>query len=1256
MTFFLKKGDKVKKFMRKVSFVAIFILIISMPVLCRASDTETAEHSGILFISSYDYDWDSVPKKLQGFTDAVNGHARVDYVFMDTKKYTYNDVKKSVYDKVKNNIIRTGGYSVIVLADDAALDFALEYRDDLFSGIPMVFEGINTESKAVSAAKDPLITGVIESFPMEETVAVARRLYPDATDIVAVSDGSESGQGSLMQYYDCEDFFPELNFTHINCSEMTEDEIVNKIGTYDENTILLFLMLTKDGNGNLYSQSEAAEMITRAAKVPVFKADELGIGDGMLGGVVISYENMAETAGKMALDIISGTVPEDIPVVTTQCRPVFDETVMNRFGIKAGQLPGDSIIINHKEGFIEQYKSVFVPAAGIIGFLLIIIVGIILWNRKMGKYYTAMNEKDIMLDSLVKNIPGGIAIYRMGEQIDTIYYSDGIPTMLGMTRGEYDELLKGNLLENTVSEQDVDRLKDAIKNAVGTGEPIIISYRAIHKGGTVVWVQLAATRIRMENNCPVYYAVLTQISQEAVLYRGIATDSPGGICVCDMSDYSLLYVNGGIRRLHGSNEEYSGKKCYEYLLGRTSPCEFCSMYRMNEKEYLTREMDIPGKDLHVIVRGKIIDWNGRKAHIEYITDDTYRHKELKAKEENYRNQMKLLSKLSDGYVGNYRINITRNTSIPGYGVNRLELGDIQISGSMDGFVANAVQLIPFEEDKKRYHETFGREQLENSFMSGQDTVTLDHRAIIDGTHIKWYRSTAVMTRNPVSGDIEGYIYSSDIHQQKVRQLLIEKSFSQKEEKHICIDINNNADTGSMVEGLSLDTVVRELSQKNEFVVYYDTTDNDEKKYMRAVYSYLDREAGLIALIITDITEIRRQQETQRKKLEMALSEAKAADAAKSDFLSRMSHDMRTPLNAILSLTSPEMTEDADEHRKDEYINEIHTSGTYLLGIINDVLDMSKIESSKMTLIPEPYEQKVFCEMIDAVIGEQCRKKNIKFIRTINTLPDEWINVDIVHFNQIFINLLSNAVKFTPSGGTIEFTDENISQNNGYIKKRFIVRDTGIGMSPEFLPHAFDSFEQENNPDRPQNNQGTGLGLSIVKRLVELMNGKIAVESEQGKGSVFTVELTVELVRQAAANKPDKAVNMDVLKGAHILLFEDHPVNARITIHLLEKKGCIVDHGINGQKGLDIFMASAPGYYDGILMDIRMPVMDGLEATRRIRQLDRKDALTVPIIAMTANAYTDDVKTALDAGMNAHLGKPVEPALMYATLCQYFNRT
>jgi len=395
-----------------------------------------------------------------------------------------------------------------------------------------------------------------------------------------------------------------------------------------------------------------------------------------------------------------------------------------------------------------------------------------------------------------------------------------------------------------------------------------------------------------------------------------------------------------------------------------------------------------------------------------------------------------------------------------------------------------------------------------------------------------------------------------------------------------------------------------------------------------------------------------QAETEKQKVLVA--EIKKNTDDRNRFFANISHDMRTPLNAVLGFALLAQKDDITEETRKEYISKIQTSGSLLLELINDTLTLSKANSGKLELNPEAVHAKELFETIIIPIRQAAEKKKITFTADSSGALDRIIMVDKLNFQKILLNLLSNAVKFTPEGGHVSVRFYNERQKDSGLDSVIEVRDDGIGMDPAFLPHVFEPFIQEKQSG--YESVGTGLGLSIVKQLVDLMGGTICAESEKGKGTVFTVRLRFETAEAGAAMKKGGSLpGSRNLSCRNVLLCEDNELNREISTALLKDKGMTVDTASDGKEGLEKFRNSGPGYYDVILMDIRMPVMDGYEAARKIRALKRSDAETVPVIAMTADAFPDDIQKCMDAGMNGHIAKPINPEKLYSELCQYIAK-
>ncbi len=424
----------------------------------------------------------------------------------------------------------------------------------------------------------------------------------------------------------------------------------------------------------------------------------------------------------------------------------------------------------------------------------------------------------------------------------------------------------------------------------------------------------------------------------------------------------------------------------------------------------------------------------------------------------------------------------------------------------------------------------------------------------------------------------------------------------------------------------------------------------------------DRDDHIVHAVGFGLTEIdaeMRESMAKNEALAEALTVAEDASRAKTAFLSNMSHEIRTPMNAIIGLDTLALHDAGLSEQTRDYLEKIGASARHLLGLINDILDMSRIESGRVILHKEEFSLGAVLEEINTMVMSQCSDKGLHYECRVLSEMDDWYVGDATKLKEVLINILSNAIKFTEAPGSVTMTVRRTAQFEDQSTLCFRVQDTGIGMDQEFLPKIFDPFSQEDGSTK--NKYGsTGLGMAITKNIVEMMNGTISVESEKGVGTAFTVFVTLknsehEEAAPAAAPGQETASasggdeQRPTLAGRRILLAEDIEINAEIMMDVLSMEEIEADHAENGRVAVEMFSASTPGSYSAILMDIRMPEMDGLEAAAAIRALDRPDAKKIPIIALTANAFDEDVQRSLQAGMNAHLSKPVEPDHLYRTL-------
>jgi signal transduction histidine kinase/BarA-like signal transduction histidine kinase len=472
------------------------------------------------------------------------------------------------------------------------------------------------------------------------------------------------------------------------------------------------------------------------------------------------------------------------------------------------------------------------------------------------------------------------------------------------------------------------------------------------------------------------------------------------------------------------------------------------------------------------------------------------------------------------------------------------------------------------------------------------------------------------------------------------------------------------DQERLLKTMSLSYVREQLSDKDEYTGNYRRVIGGELHNYQYSYIKID-ESGYVLVAFQNIDAIiqehlenekkeREKDRAQQEALEKALEAAQQASKAKTEFLFNMSHDIRTPMNAIIGYTELLDVYRDDPAKVDDYIAKIKTSSDYLLSLINNVLEMARIESGKSEISETVVDPNEFVDSVRAVFDNEMKMKNITFTCGAS-FKHKRVYADRLKINEIVLNILSNACKYTPAGGSVSYTvEERECDTPGYVLCHMEVRDTGIGMSKEFVGRLFESFSRERTSTE-SGQPGTGLGMAITKRLVDLMGGTISVESELNKGTTFYVDILHRVaaddaedeLHTAAGVRPDRKR----FAGKRILLAEDNDINAEIATEILTLNGFKVERAEDGAVCIDMLTEHAAGYYDVILMDIQMPNMDGYTATSRIRGLGDKALRDIPIVAMTANAFDEDRKKALEIGMNAHIAKPIDVEKLMQTLAR-----
>ena len=908
------------------------------------------------------------------------------------------------------------------------------------------------------------------------------------------------------------------------------------------------------------------------------------------------------------------------------------------------------------------------------------------------------------------------------------------------------------------------------------------------------------------------------------LIQFILDDSDQMIQLSDLETMTIQYANAPAIAYAGRpGQSYQGQKCYEYLMGLDKQCPFCPLLRQNDRESAETEVD-NGKEIYA-VRTQLVSWRGKQASLEYAREIT----ELRRSQKIFDHQMEALLESIPETQGLLHFDVTADRCLRisgcGGGVNGRE--------TVDDTVRSIAAFVPDGQRRETVFHAFCREALLGAYDHGSAQVTQETECAFRDGSIRPVRIIARLLVNPATNHLECVFYGADISEEKKKKAADEESFRRqlyifdalgRDYLSICmvnvkkqnVQVLKKQDhtgwlplsrterepyekacrlyisaatapekRGELMESMQLEKVTAALRERPEYsftyeICLYGQRHDCQIKYLRTE----DPEHLLMTFRFVDeiIAEEKQRQEDLKKAMtaaEQAYLAAEHANQAKTTFLNSMSHDIRTPMNAILGFTALASTHVDQPKLVTDYLKKIMASSNHLLSLINDVLDMSRIESGKMKIEERECNLSVVIHDLRNMLQADIRDKRLDlFIDTLDVV-DEDVVCDRLRLNQILINILGNAIKFTNPGGSVSLRIlQRETAPADYADFDFIIRDNGIGMSQAFAAHIFEPFSREEN-SAVSRIPGTGLGMAITKNLVDMMNGTISVKSELGKGSEFTVSFRflkgshptgrrglkelvglralvaddstdtclstskmlktigmradwtisgkeavirakaakeendaykvyiidwlipdlngVEVVRRirrevggdasiiiltaydwsdieaeareagvtafcakplflselysvlqdASSADPETAEEEetepvmlpDEFRGRRVLLVDDVELNREIAEAILQEAGIQVESASNGEEALHMLTHAAPGYFDLILMDVMMPVMDGYEATRRIRKLPDPKLAGIPVIAMTANAFEEDRQAALDAGMNEHLAKP-----------------
>ena len=940
-----------------------------------------------------------------------------------------------------------------------------------------------------------------------------------------------------------------------------------------------------------------------------------------------------------------------------------------------------------------------------------------------------LNEQILpLVEEIGRHMPGGFFIYQAQQPEKILYANQKVFDIFGCEGLEDFKRLTGYTFKGVVHPEDYAAVTDGIYSQISHDNMDHVEYRIVRKDGAVRWVDDYGHYSETEDFGGVFYVFISDITEKREQMEKDAATRTAVINTL-MNIYHTVWLINDVET------------------------ETCSLYHG----------DMSRGSVHAEALRNAL------SNIKYTDTKTQYVNTMVAEEDRERLQEQLslpyiLDQLSD--KPQFSVTFLRALKdAPRY--YRIHFGKVQMP---DGKTGVMMGFRDVDEEVRKMHEEQRQREQQNSMIIA---LSADYRSVyyvnLDEDDAVCYLEDRRFSEAPYTGQHFHYL----------------KDFTEFAHNHVAENYREG-----YLQFIQPDNIRRELLKQPVITYRFLETHEGGESYsmlrvagVRHMEDRADHRVHAIGVGFSDIDLEMRESMANSQALASALAAAKEANKAKTAFLSNMSHEIRTPMNAIIGLDSLALRKEHVEDDTREYLEKIGESARHLLGLINDILDMSRIESGRMIMRREEFSFRGMLEQINTMVMAQCQEKGLKYECTVTGGVSDFYIGDDMKLKQVLINILSNAIKFTNAPGSVKLSVERTAAYGDQSSLRFTIKDTGIGMSKAFLPKIFDSFTQE---DSSRNNKygSTGLGMAITKNIVELMNGSISVESEKGVGTEFTVMLTLkncdhqgvsssyikprdmhvlivddeeiaaeharvvldevgiksdtcfsgeealhmlevahtkhapynlvlvdwkmpvmdgieltrlirrrydreatviiltsfnwdEIMEEAihagvdsflakplfASNVIDefervaKKNNMTLfrqkrradLRGRRILMAEDIIVNAEIIRQIMSMRGAEIDHAENGKIALDKFAANDPGYYDAILMDVRMPEMDGLEATAAIRALGRKDAKTIPIVAMTANAFDEDVQQSLQVGMNAHLSKPVEPERLYQTL-------
>ncbi len=1168
-------------------FLATVAMILSLAFLAGAA--HAAHEPRVLLLSSYHPGFPSFFAQVDGLRQALAGRGvELDVEFMDSKRF-YDPANFDNFTRMLTyKLDRTPAYDVLVVADDNALVYAVERRDTLFKDVPIVFMAVNNETYAMEQARALGLTGVIEAPSMAETVDLMRRLKPELRQVVVVADATPTGRADLQRFRAVMGARGDEGYTVLDLGDMTWAELPAALLAVDPSDAILLLAAYRDRAGKTLDFAESLEIMTNNARCPIFHLWEHGIGQGTLGGKVISFGEQGRLAGELALKILDGAAPESLPVVSGGSANlfVFDWPTLKRFGIDESLLPEGSVVRNHVPSFFSVHRTILVEAGALVLLLVAIISYLLRLNRDRTEAQRQAMESEQKYRAYIESAPDAVLVC---DGRSTLLEAN--PALSRLTGYEPDELIGKGLITALVAPH---ARPAVMRDFVEFKKTNVFSggLRIIRKDGSRGFIYLDMIRLGDDSfigfckDLTEARAVHEALEKSEELFRGLLSQAGDSVFVFDQTGRFQFVNEAACDSLGYTREALMGLG-----LEAVDP---------KAMEFLSPEGRWQGKTLsfesiHQRRDGKVFPVDIRMGRIHVGSEILFLA--LCRDVTRWRESERII--MRESRINLAQAEIVRALTEPDSTIENIAAVTYQWTMRVTG--ASAAYVGSIEPPDGALH-LYNRKEMRAAGCEVDKRVVVFHRGA-DGYPALWGHSlntgqafyTNSAATHPMSKGLpEGHLPVS-------RFLSVPCFYEGVLVGQICAanpgrDFNNNDLQGVKVL------------------------------------------AGLFALAVC------------RKRAEIELVEARdAAEAAsrtKSEFLANVSHELRTPLNGMFGMLQLfRGTPLADEQQR--WIDTALASGRNLLQVINDVLDLSKVEAGKIELLRAPFSLRGLIESVRSMFDVAAREKNLTMTWTVDDdLPDALLG-DQGRIRQILFNLVGNSLKFTDTGtiavscepGGPRDKETAATQEDDSVTLLFTVRDTGIGIPADKIASIFNAFEQVDGSSA-RRYQGAGLGLGIVKRFVELMGGEVQVDSVMREGTTISFTVRVGLApsdRMTPVRDTDSPP--EAMGPLRLLLAEDDRINQLAARALLEREGFTVDVAESGKA---VLAALAENDYDCILMDIQMPGMDGLEATKVIRSDDRfKDKRRIPIIALTAHAMIGDRENFIKAGMDDYLSKPME---------------